>query len=34
VGFHGSPNQLVAEIRQRRRQGLLSHEVNVSYDEQ
>ncbi len=34
VGFHGSPYQLIAEIRQRRRQGLLSPEVNVSYDDQ
>jgi DNA-directed RNA polymerase subunit B len=33
VGFHGSPIQLVEEVRQRRRQGLLSHEVNVSYDD-
>jgi DNA-directed RNA polymerase subunit B len=33
VGFHGHPRQLLEEIRQRRRQGLLSHEVNISLDE-
>jgi DNA-directed RNA polymerase subunit B len=33
VGLHGHPRQLLEEVRQRRRQGLLSHEVNISLDE-
>jgi len=33
VGLHEDPQMLVAEIRERRRSGLLSHEVNVRYDE-
>src|SRR6266571_3942942 len=33
VGLHEDPKVLVAEIRERRRSGLLSHEVNVRYDE-
>src|SRR3989441_712361 len=33
VGLHEDPRNLVAEIRERRRSGLLSHEVNVRYDE-
>src|SRR6266699_4454647 len=33
VGLHEDPKMLVAEIRERRRSGLLSHEVNVRYDE-
>src|SRR5437870_254448 len=33
VGLHEDPKNLVAEIRERRRSGLLSHEVNVRYDE-
>src|SRR6266571_1851233 len=33
VGLHEDPKMLVAEIRERRRSGLLSHEVNVHFDE-
>src|SRR6059036_1540638 len=33
VGLHEDPKVLVAEIRERRRSGLLSHEVNVRLDE-
>src|SRR3989441_12842229 len=33
VGLHEDPKVLVAEIRERRRSGLLSHEVNVRWDE-
>src|SRR2546430_2721374 len=33
VGLHEDPKLLVSEIRERRRSGLLSHEVNVRLDE-
>jgi DNA-directed RNA polymerase subunit B len=33
VGLHDKPKELVEEIRQRRRSGLLSHEVNVRFDD-
>jgi len=33
VGLHEDPKMLVPEIRERRRSGLLSHEVNVRFDE-
>jgi DNA-directed RNA polymerase subunit B len=33
VGLHEDPKILVAEIRERRRSGLLSHEVNVRFDD-
>jgi DNA-directed RNA polymerase subunit B len=33
VGMHEDPTMLVGEIRERRRSGLLSHEVNVRYDD-
>lgn len=33
VGLHDEPKTLVQEIRERRRTGLLSHEVNVHHDE-
>ena len=33
VGLHEDPMMLVLEIRERRRSGLLSNEVNVRYDE-
>src|SRR3990170_2345629 len=33
IGLHDDPTTLVREIRERRRTGLLSHEVNVHYDE-
>jgi len=33
VGLHEDPTMLVSEIRERRRSGLLSHEVNVRLDE-
>ena len=33
VGLHEDPFRLITEIRERRRSGLLSHEVNVHYDE-
>ena len=33
VGLHDDPVTLVSEIRERRRSGLLSHEVNIHYDE-
>jgi len=33
IGLHDRPDELVEEIRQRRRSGLLSHEVNVRFDE-
>ena len=33
VGLHEDPGMLVSEIRERRRSGLLSHEVNVRYDD-
>ncbi len=32
VGLHEKPEDLVTEIRQRRRAGLLSNEVNIRYD--
>lgn len=32
IGLHDKPRELVEEIRQRRRSGLLSHEVNVRFD--
>ncbi len=33
VGLHEDPHTLVSEIRERRRTGLLSHEVNIHHDE-
>ncbi len=33
IGVFDKPKELVDEIRQRRRQGLTSHEVNVRYDQ-
>ena len=33
VGLHDKPKELCEEIRQRRRSGLLSHEVNVRFDD-
>jgi len=33
VGLHDKPKELVEEVRQRRRSGLLSHEVNVRFDD-
>src|SRR2546426_327562 len=33
IGLHDAPGTLVQEIRERRRTGLLSHEVNVHHDE-
>lgn len=33
VGLHTDPRTLISEIRERRRSGLLSHEVNVHFDE-
>src|SRR3990172_522698 len=33
IGLHDDPGTLVQEIRDRRRTGLLSHEVNVHHDE-
>ncbi|HEV8595474.1 MAG TPA: DNA-directed RNA polymerase subunit B [Thermoplasmata archaeon] len=33
IGLHEDPKTLVQEIRERRRTGLLSHEVNVHHDE-
>ena len=33
IGLHDEPRTLVREIRERRRTGLLSHEVNVHHDE-
>ena len=33
VGVHSAPIDLVEEVRYRRRTGLLSHEVNVRYDD-
>ncbi len=33
VGLHEDPVTLVSEIRDRRRNGLLSHEVNIHFDE-
>jgi len=33
IGLHDDPTTLVMEIRDRRRTGLLSHEVNVHHDE-
>ncbi len=32
VGTHDRPNDLIEEIRQRRRSGMLSHEVNLRFD--
>lgn len=32
IGTYDKPEELVEEIRQRRRQNLLSHEVNIRYD--
>ena len=34
VGVHDKTKELVAEIRHRRRCGLLSHEINIRYDEE
>ncbi|MDD1767230.1 MAG: DNA-directed RNA polymerase subunit B [Methanomassiliicoccales archaeon] len=34
VGVHDRSKELVAEIRHRRRCGLLSHEINIRYDEE
>jgi len=34
VGLHTKPAELVSEIRNRRRSGLLSHEVNIRFDEE
>ena len=34
IGTHSDPARLVSEIRERRRCGLLSDEINVRYDEQ
>ena len=34
VGVHEKARELVAEIRHRRRCGLLSHEINIRYDEE
>jgi DNA-directed RNA polymerase subunit B len=33
IGLHDKPKELVEEIRQRRRSGLLSHEVNIRFDD-
>ncbi|HEX9908456.1 MAG TPA: DNA-directed RNA polymerase subunit B [Thermoplasmata archaeon] len=33
IGLHEKPKELVEEIRQRRRSGLLSHEVNIRFDD-
>jgi len=33
IGLHDKPRELVEEVRQRRRSGLLSSEVNVRFDE-
>jgi len=33
VGIHDRPKELLSEIRERRRQGLLSHEINIKFDE-
>ncbi|HKZ89754.1 MAG TPA: DNA-directed RNA polymerase subunit B [Thermoplasmata archaeon] len=33
VGLHEDPVMLVSEVRERRRSGLLSHEVNARYDD-
>ncbi len=33
IGLHDKPKELVEEVRQRRRSGLLSSEVNVRFDE-
>jgi DNA-directed RNA polymerase subunit B len=33
IGLHDKPKELVEEVRQRRRSGLLSHEVNVRFDD-
>lgn len=33
IGLHDEPLELIKELKARRRQGLLSHEVNISYDE-
>jgi len=33
VGLHDKPGELVAELRERRRSGLLTHEVNIHLDE-
>ncbi len=33
IGLHDRPKELVEEVRQRRRSGLLSHEVNVRFDD-
>jgi DNA-directed RNA polymerase subunit B len=32
VGLHGNADDLVTKIRERRREGLLSHEVNIRHD--
>jgi DNA-directed RNA polymerase subunit B len=33
IGLHDKPKELVEEIRQKRRSGLLSHEVNIRFDD-
>lgn len=33
VGVYDAPQELVGKVREIRRQGLLSHELNISYDE-
>ena len=33
VGIHDKPEELVKDIRRRRRQGMLSHEVNIRWDD-
>lgn len=33
IGLHDKPKELAEEVRQRRRSGLLSHEVNVRFDD-
>jgi len=32
IGLHDEPIELVKELKARRRQGLLSHEINISFD--
>ena len=32
IGLHDEPIELIKELKARRRQGLLSHEINISYD--
>ncbi len=33
IGLHDDPEELIKELKARRRQGLLSHEINISYDQ-